>query len=71
MNVLDINIVSIDKTIADKAAQIRAEYRYFKAMDAFASPSYIHQHPALFHLVLQNYPSQLPFLSSLLDNQAV
>ena len=34
MNVLDINIVSIDKTIADKAARIRAEYKAFKAMDA-------------------------------------
>ncbi|MCI8771337.1 MAG: PIN domain-containing protein [Lachnospiraceae bacterium] len=34
MNVLDINIVSIDKTIADKVARIRAEYKAFKAMDA-------------------------------------
>ena len=34
MNMLDINIVSIDKTIADKAARIRAEYKAFKAMDA-------------------------------------
>ena len=34
MDVLDINIVSIDKTIADKAARIMAEYKAFKAMDA-------------------------------------
>lgn len=30
----DITIYSIDMEIAKKAAQIRAEYRYFKAMDA-------------------------------------
>lgn len=34
VDVLDINIVNIDKAIAEKAAQIRAEYKAFKAMDA-------------------------------------
>lgn len=34
INGMDIEIKSIDKTIADKAAQIRAEYKGFKAMDA-------------------------------------
>ena len=34
MDVLDIDIVSIDKIMADKAARIRAEYKAFKAMDA-------------------------------------
>ena len=34
MDVLDINIVNIDKAIAEKVAQIRAEYKAFKAMDA-------------------------------------
>lgn len=31
---MDIEIKSIDKIIAEKAAQIRAEYKYFKTMDA-------------------------------------
>ena len=31
---MDIEIKSIDKVIAEKAAQIRAEYKYFKTMDA-------------------------------------
>lgn len=31
---MDIEIKSIDKAIADKAAKIRAEYKYFKTMDA-------------------------------------
>lgn len=31
---MEIVIKSIDKIIAEKAAQIRAEYKYFKAMDA-------------------------------------
>ena len=31
---MDIEIKSIDKTIAEKAAQIRAEYKFFKTMDA-------------------------------------
>lgn len=31
---MDIKIKSIDETIADKAAQIRAEYKFFKTMDA-------------------------------------
>lgn len=31
---MDIEIKSIDEKIADKAAQIRAKYRSFKAMDA-------------------------------------
>ncbi len=34
VNGMDIEIKSIDKTIADKAAQIRAEYKFFKTMDA-------------------------------------
>lgn len=34
VNGMDIEIKSIDKTIADKAAQIRAEYKSFKTMDA-------------------------------------
>ena len=31
---MDIKIRSIDKEIAEKAAKIRAEYRFFKTMDA-------------------------------------
>ena len=31
---LDIDVVSINKVIAEEAAQIRAEYKAFKAMDA-------------------------------------
>ena len=31
---MDIEVCSIDKTIAEKAAQIRAGYKYFKTMDA-------------------------------------
>lgn len=31
---MDIVIRSIDKAIAEKAAQIRAEYKFFKTMDA-------------------------------------
>lgn len=31
---MDIDIKSIDKAIAEKAAQIRAEYKFFKTMDA-------------------------------------
>lgn len=31
---LDMEIIDIDKKIAKKAAQIRAKYKYFKAMDA-------------------------------------
>lgn len=31
---MDIDIKSIDKVIAEKAAQIRAEYKFFKTMDA-------------------------------------
>ncbi len=31
---MDIKIKSIDKRIAEKAAQIRAEYKFFKTMDA-------------------------------------
>lgn len=34
VNGMDIEIKSIDKTIADKAAQIRADYKFFKTMDA-------------------------------------
>lgn len=34
VNEMDIEIKSIDRAIADKAAQIRAEYKYFKTMDA-------------------------------------
>ena len=34
MDGMDIEITSIDKTIAEKAAQIRAEYKFFKTMDA-------------------------------------
>ena len=34
VNGMDIEIKSIDKTIADKAAQIRAEYKFFKTMYA-------------------------------------
>lgn len=31
---MDIDIKSIDRAIAEKAAQIRAEYKFFKTMDA-------------------------------------
>ena len=31
---MDIEIKSIDKAIAERAAQIRAEYNFFKTMDA-------------------------------------
>lgn len=31
---LEINIIDIDREIAEKAAKIRAEYKAFKAMDA-------------------------------------
>ncbi|MDE6662788.1 MAG: PIN domain-containing protein, partial [Lachnospiraceae bacterium] len=31
---LEINIIDIDREIAEKAARIRAEYKAFKAMDA-------------------------------------
>lgn len=31
---MDIGIKSIDKAIAEKAAKIRAEYKFFKTMDA-------------------------------------
>lgn len=31
---MDIDIKSINKAIAEKAAQIRAEYKFFKTMDA-------------------------------------
>ena len=31
---MDIEIKGIDKAIAEKAAQIRAEYKFFKTMDA-------------------------------------
>lgn len=31
---MDIDIKSIDKTIAEKAAQIKAKYKFFKTMDA-------------------------------------
>ncbi len=31
---MDIEIKNIDKAIAEKAAKIRAEYRFFKTMDA-------------------------------------
>ncbi len=31
---MDIQICNIDKKIAEKAAQIRAEYKFFKTMDA-------------------------------------
>ncbi len=31
---MDIEIKNIDKVVAEKAAQIRAEYKYFKTMDA-------------------------------------
>lgn len=34
LNGMDIDIKCIDKKIADKAAKIRAEYKYFKTMDA-------------------------------------
>ncbi len=34
VNGMDIEIKSINRTIADKAAKIRAEYKYFKTMDA-------------------------------------
>lgn len=34
VNGMDIEIKSIDKPIAEKAAQIRAEYKFFKTMDA-------------------------------------
>lgn len=31
---MDVEVMSINKSIAVKAAQIRAEYKHFKAMDA-------------------------------------
>ena len=31
---MEINIKSIDREIAEKAAKIRAEYKFFKTMDA-------------------------------------
>ena len=31
---MDIEVKSINKAIAEKAAQIRAEYKFFKTMDA-------------------------------------
>jgi predicted nucleic acid-binding protein len=34
VDTMDIEIIDIDKRIAKKAAQIRAEYKGFKAMDA-------------------------------------
>ena len=34
MNDMDIQVVNIDGRIADKAAQIRAKYKFFKTMDA-------------------------------------
>ena len=34
VNGMDIEIKSIDKVIAEKAAQIRADYLFFKTMDA-------------------------------------
>ena len=34
MNEMDIQVKSIDERIAEKAAQIRAEYKFFKAVDA-------------------------------------
>ena len=34
LDALDIDVVSINKVIAEKAALIRAEYKAFKAMDA-------------------------------------
>jgi predicted nucleic acid-binding protein len=34
VDAMDIEIIGIDQQIADKAAQIRAEYKGFKAMDA-------------------------------------
>lgn len=34
INDMDIQVKSIDERIADKAAQIRAEYKFFKTMDA-------------------------------------
>lgn len=34
VNGMDIEIKSIDKPIAEQAAQIRAEYKFFKTMDA-------------------------------------
>lgn len=34
MDGMEINIKSIDREIAEKAAKIRAEYKFFKTMDA-------------------------------------
>lgn len=34
INDMDIQVKSIDERIAEKAAQIRAEYKFFKTMDA-------------------------------------
>lgn len=34
INGMEIEVKSIDSTIAEKAAQIRAEYKFFKTMDA-------------------------------------
>lgn len=34
LEVLSFNIVEINREIAEKAAQIRAEYKFFKSMDA-------------------------------------
>lgn len=34
INILDIDTAQIDAEISKKAAKIRAQYRYFKAMDA-------------------------------------
>ena len=34
INDMDIQVKSIDERIADKAAQIRAEYKFFKTMDS-------------------------------------
>lgn len=35
MQTMNIEIVNVDQEIAKKAAQIRAEYKGFKAVDAF------------------------------------
>ena len=35
LRILSIRILDIDETMALKAANIRAEYKYFKSMDAF------------------------------------
>ena len=34
MNDMDIHVVNIDVRIAEKVAQIRAKYKFFKKMDA-------------------------------------